>query len=49
MSSNTDWFVDGHFISAPNANDARDEVKRLYGHDAEQVRPWTASDEGAAA
>lgn len=39
-----DWYVDGHYIVAPNADAARREVARLYGHDAEIVRPWQDDD-----
>lgn len=38
------WYVDGHMIFAVNATDALAEVKRLYDHEAEIVRPWTGTD-----
>lgn len=39
-----DWYVDGHYILADSADDARAQVKRLYLHDAEIVRPWSDDD-----
>jgi len=40
-----DWWVDGHFISARTAEAARAEVRAGYGHEAEEVRRWTAEDQ----
>lgn len=40
-----DWYVDGHFISADDEQEARSEVLRLYDHHAEVVRPWTDEDQ----
>ncbi len=41
-----DFWVDGHFIGgARDADEASAEVLRLYGHQAEIVRPWTPEDQ----
>ncbi|WP_018185871.1 hypothetical protein [Microbacterium sp. 77mftsu3.1] len=40
-----DWWVDGHCISATTADAARAAVRAGYGHEAEEVRRWTAEDQ----
>lgn len=40
-----DWWVDGHFVSAPTADEARAEARRLYGFTPETVRHWTSHDQ----
>ena len=42
-----DWNVDGHYIAAETAEDARNEASVLYGYRAETVRPWTDDDQTA--
>lgn len=39
-----DWWVDGHYIHAPNAHAAALEVEGLYDHIPRIVRPWTTQD-----
>jgi len=45
MSTTTEWWVDGHFIVAWTPKEAIHECVRLYDHEPEQVRPWTAADQ----
>lgn len=40
-----DYWVDGHFITAPDERGARAEVARLYGYEPEEVRPWDEDDQ----
>lgn len=40
-----DWNVDGHFISAPTADQAVREAATLYHYSPESVRPWTSVDQ----
>lgn len=40
-----DWYVDGHFIVADTATEARIEAHSLYGLHADIVRPWTDEDQ----
>src|SRR6187402_2038710 len=40
-----DFWVDGHYIAAPTAEEATEEAARLYGFLANTVRPWTAEDQ----
>lgn len=42
-----DWWADGHYISAPNADLASNEAARLYGSHPQNVRPWTKDDQDA--
>lgn len=41
----SDWNCDGHYIAAETEEDARAEVRRLYGHDVHTIRPWSLFDE----
>ena len=40
-----DYWIDGHYVAATDEDDARAEVRALYDHEAETVRPWTNADE----
>lgn len=40
-----DYWVDGHFIAARSADEARAECESLYSYVPESVRFWTAEDQ----
>lgn len=40
-----DFWVDGHYISAKDENAAREEARRLYEYEPEQVLRWEDSED----
>lgn len=40
----TDFWADGHYIAAEDAEAAQEECRNLYGHNPDTVRPWRNSD-----
>ena len=40
-----DYFVDGHFISAQNVEDAVSACESVYGFTPDTVREWTTEDQ----
>lgn len=43
--SKKDWNVDGSYIAADNAQEAKAEFRHLYGSEPSEVRPWTDEDQ----
>ena len=40
-----DFWVDGHYIAAPDMAGARAEAARIFGYEPEEVRYWTDEDQ----